>query len=198
MSGAGQDAVAAKVAAALERIGQAHRVLARREGERHGLSPVQLRLLQRLRRGAPPRPSALARELGVTPASLSDSIAALERKGLVERRRLESDRRGTVVALSAAGGRLAARLDSVAAPVERAVATLPAAEQLALMRSLFAVIAELQEEGVVTVARMCVSCRHFRPDVHAGPAPHHCALLDAPLAEEDLRVDCPEHEPVAA
>ena len=62
----------------------------------HGLSPIQLQLLLRLAVDPPQgrRPGALAREFDVSPASLSDSIAALERKGLVERRRIVGDRRG--------------------------------------------------------------------------------------------------------
>jgi hypothetical protein len=51
---------------------------------------------------------------------------------------------------------------------------------------------------VITVARMCVSCRFFRPDTHRmSVSPHHCALLDLPLSGADLRTDCPEHEPAA-
>lgn len=65
------------------------------------------------------------------------------------------------------------------------------------MQTLYEVIAELQRAGVITVARMCVTCRHFRPDAHDGERPHHCALLDVALAEESLRIDCPEHEQAA-
>jgi hypothetical protein len=55
-------------------------------------------------------------------------------------------------------------------------------------------IAALQNVGIITLARMCRTCRFFRPDHHPGGAPHHCALLDKPLAERELRLDCPEHE----
>jgi DNA-binding MarR family transcriptional regulator len=193
---ASHDDVPAKVAAALERIGQAFRVMAQHEARAHGLSPIQLLLLLRLAADPPQRrrPGALAREFDVSPASLSDSIAALERKGLVTRRRLGEDRRGFSLALSGSGRRLAERAQRVAGPLERAVAALPRGEQLALMGALFRVIAGLQEEGVVTVARMCVTCRHFRPDVRRGAQPHHCALLDVRLGAEGLRVDCPDHE----
>lgn len=196
---AGHDDVPAKIAAALERIGQALRVLAQREAQAHGLSPIQLLLLLRLASDPPQRrrPGALAREFDVSPASLSDSIAALERKGLVTRRRLEGDRRGFSLALSRSGARLAERAQGVAVPLEGAVAALTGEEQLSLLTSLFGVIAGLQRDGVVTVARMCVTCRHFRPDARAGRRPHHCALLDVTLAAEDLRLDCPEHERAA-
>ena len=174
-------------------------MLAQREAQRHGLTPIQLGLLLRLAADPPERrrPGALAREFDVSNASLSDSIAALERKGLVERRRLAHDRRGFALSLTPAGARLARRLEGVAAPVAQAVGALEPERQVALLRALYDVIAELRRAGVVTVARMCVTCRHFRPDVRAGERPHHCALLDVPLAEASLRVDCPEHERAA-
>jgi DNA-binding MarR family transcriptional regulator len=192
----GHEDVAGKIAAALERIGQAERVLVQRDAQERGISPTQLRLLLRLAVAAPVRrrPGALARELDVSAASLSDSIAALEHKGLIERRRVQDDRRSIALGLTRAGRRLAGQVEAVTAPIERAVAMLPPGQQLALMRSLFDVIAALQRDGVVTVARMCVTCRHFRPRVHTGERPHHCALLDVALADHSLRVDCPEHE----
>jgi hypothetical protein len=42
--------------------------------------------------------------------------------------------------------------------------------------------------------RVCCTCRRFRAEAHAGTArPHHCALLDVPLAEADARAICVEH-----
>ena len=76
---AAHEDVPAKVAAAMERIGQAFRVLSQREAQAHGLSPIQLQLLLRLAADPPERrrPGALAREFDVSPASLSDSIASI-------------------------------------------------------------------------------------------------------------------------
>jgi hypothetical protein len=60
-------------------------------------------------------------------------------------------------------------------------------------------IRELQSRGAVPTARMCVGCRYFRPNEHPGSdAAHHCAYIDAPIGDADLRVDCPEMEPVEA
>jgi hypothetical protein len=52
----------------------------------------------------------------------------------------------------------------------------------------------LQEQGLVPVTGMCVTCTHFRPNVRPGTSAHHCAFVDAPLPSEQLRIDCPEHE----
>ena len=62
-------------------------------------------------------------------------------------------------------------------------------------RFLIGLIGSLQKSGLITVARMFVTCRTFRPDAHLGESSqHHCALLDVPLSGSDLRVDCPEHK----
>jgi hypothetical protein len=81
----------------------------------------------------------------------------------------------------------------LSSPVRAAAAALPAEGQLTLMLSLYELIADLQRRRVITVARMCITCRHFRANVHGRNA-HHCALLDLPLAQPSLRIDCPEHE----
>jgi DNA-binding MarR family transcriptional regulator len=189
-----------KLVAALERLGQALDVLARHAATTSGLSPIQLRLLVLLYHDPDPgrRAGALARRFGVTPATLSDALSALEAKSLVIRRPSPDDRRATVVSLTPAGRRLAARLSGWADPAREALPPAPAADRTRLLHFLMAWIEGLQRANIVTVARMCVTCRFFEEDAHPGSRlPHHCRLLDRPLAEADLRVDCAEHEPAA-
>lgn len=63
------------------------------------------------------------------------------------------------------------------------------------MRFLIESTGSLQRSGLITVARMCVTSRFFRRDVYPAEASsHHCGLLDVPLGDSYLRVDCPEHE----
>jgi hypothetical protein len=55
-------------------------------------------------------------------------------------------------------------------------------------------IRTLQERGRIPVARMCVSCRYFQPFRYPDPdRPHHCAFVDAPFGDGELRLDCPDH-----
>jgi hypothetical protein len=75
-----------------------------------------------------------------------------------------------------------------------AVTDLTAAEQRAFFAGVLKMIRVLQDQGLIPVSGMCVTCTHFRPNVRRGPAPHHCALVDAPLANDQVRLDCPEHE----
>ncbi|HLV11304.1 MAG TPA: MarR family transcriptional regulator [Trueperaceae bacterium] len=186
----------AKLVAAAERLGQALRALLRREARRHGLSPVQLQVLIQVgQRAYPKRVGALAARFDVSAPTLSDAVAALEAKGLVVRRPAADDRRAVELELTAAGREVASRAEGWADGVTALAAALPTADKLQAFATLTALIAGLQAEGVVSVARMCRTCRFLR---EGTDTPYWCALLELPLEREDLRVDCPEHEPRAA
>lgn len=163
-----------------------------------GLNPTQGEILARLARRGPERQAALAAALGVTAASLSDSVASLAAKGLVERRPDPADRRAVRVALTGAGRRAQAALPEAPEALLAVLETLPGAERGALLRGLTRIIRGLQEAGAIPVQRICVTCRHFRPHVHEdAAAPHHCAFVDAAFGDAGLRLDCADHETAA-
>jgi DNA-binding MarR family transcriptional regulator len=189
--------VDSKVVAGLERLGQVFRVLLRQEAQEHKLSPIQARFLVyllyhdvELR-----RVSQLAREFDLTQATVSDAVDTLEAKGLVGREHWPEDGRVMTLRLTPKGELVAAELSTWADTVREHLDLCPPEEKEVVMRFLMRLIGVLQESGVITVARMCVTCRFFERDAHPGASsPHHCRLLDVPLSGSDLRVDCPEHE----
>lgn len=190
-----EDLLDRKLADALERLGHAARVLLRDAAIAAGLSPLQAQLLFRLATEAPLGVSTLARMFDLTQPTVSDAVGTLRRKGLVSVERSTRDRRRTVLALTESGQRVADELRTWDAPLVGALADRSHPDKELFLRYLLDSIAELQRRGIVQHARTCVSCRFFRPDRHPGqPAADHCALLDAPLAPADLRVDCPEHQ----
>jgi DNA-binding MarR family transcriptional regulator len=190
--------VDAKLVAALERVGQALRVQMWDKAKQHGLSPTQLQVLLRMARDPPARRriGVLASELDVTHPTVSDAVAVLRRKGLVDR---DPGSRRAALSLSARGRAVAAELADWDQRTRQQLAVLPAADKHATLRLLLDLIAGLQRSGAITVARMCVTCRFFRRDAHPhSQRPHHCALVDAPMGSGELRIDCAEHEPMAA
>ena len=190
-----------KLVAALERIGQALRVELRERAAQEGLTPTQAQILSRLASERPPlrRVGALASALDVRQPTISDAVAALERKGLVERSRDTADARAASLRPTARGRAVGDRLSAWDERPRAALRRLPRQAREESLRLLLDLIAGLQEAGVVGVARTCPTCRFFRFEAHPNPArPHHCALLDAPLGPGDLRLDCPEHEQRAA
>jgi len=186
-----------KIVASLERLSQVFRLLLREEAQKRGLSPIQAQFLVHLlfHDVELRRVGRLAEEFGLTRATVSDAVGSLEEKGLIQRDPWPEDRRVVTLHLTPAGEKLAAELSTWDNIVKEHLTASSPEEKEVVMRFLMRLIASLQEAGAITVARMCVTCRFFRWDAHPGSdSPHHCALLDAPLAGSDLRVDCPEHE----
>ncbi len=164
-----------------------------RAGEIEGLTPTQGDILRTLiQRAEGMRVTTIAAHQNVSQPTASDALAALERKELVERRQDPDDGRAHVLRVTRKGRALAKRWPASFSTV---IESLSAADQAALMGIVTRAIGKLQHDGVISRQRMCLSCRYFAPDAHAGAArPHHCRFIDKPLGEGDLRVDCAEHE----
>jgi DNA-binding MarR family transcriptional regulator len=190
-----------KLVASLERLSQVFRILLRGEAQERGLSPIQAQfLVHLLHHGAAlRRVSQLAREFDLTQATVSDAVGSLEKKGLISREPWPDDKRVTALRLTRTGELTARELAAWANVVEEHLKGYSPEEKEAVMRFLMGLIGSLQKSGLITVARMCVTCRFFRPDAHPGESsPFHCALLDVPLSRSDLRADCPEHKLAAS
>jgi DNA-binding MarR family transcriptional regulator len=190
-----------KIVASLERLSQVFRTLLRGEAQKRGLSPIQAQfLVHLLHHGAAlRRVSQLAREFDLTRATVSDAVGSLEKKGLITRDPWPDDKRVTALRLTRAGELTARELSAWANVFEEHLEGCSPEEKETVMRFLMGLIGSLQKSGLITVARMCVTCRFFRPDAHPDEgSPHHCELLDLPLSGSDLRTDCPECELAAS
>lgn len=184
-----------KIVAGLERLAQALRVLLWEKAKTHGLSPIQVQFLVYLNTH-PKRDrnvSHLATTFDLTKATVSDAVTALETKGYLTRERSSQDKRAAVLELTSSGKHLAKTLEPWADTVKKQLEGLGEEERLELMTSVMNLIASLQKTGVITVARMCRTCQFFQPGLDNR---HFCKLLNQPLEAQDLRIDCPEHQPL--
>ena len=184
----------AQIAAGLARLGAFGRASMWQSVAELGLTPTQAEILQRVS-ARPERASDLAAQMGVTPATISDSVAALRAKGLVTRRPDPADRRAQHLVPTDAGRREVARIRPVSDRMQAAIEGLSAPDRGALLGALMRLIRSLQEARAIPVQRMCVTCRHFRPHAHDDARrPHHCDFVNAAFGEADLRLECREHE----
>lgn len=164
--------------------------------EREGLSPTQADILRfAASRLSGVRLSAAAAHAGVTKATASDAVAAIERKRLVEKRADATDRRAVALVATQQGRALQARWP---ASFESIISGLTSAEQEMLLRLVAKMIRSLQLRGLIAPQRTCVTCRFFRENAAPGQSvPHYCTFVGAPMADRHLRVDCPEHQAAA-
>ena len=133
---------------AIARLGAVSRGNENRRANAAGLTALQASILAHLAGcDTAPTISRLAAELVVTPATVSDAVATLVRKGFVAKRAADQDRRALVVSLTESGEKLANRVRSWPDPLAKAMAKLPPAELAALDRAVAALIGRLAEAG---------------------------------------------------
>jgi DNA-binding MarR family transcriptional regulator len=186
--------IPARIAAGLQKIGIAMKQQTWQRANEEGLSATQGQILALLVAHGPLSAKDLSDRLGVTLPTLSDSVRVLLEKKLVTKSADARHPRSSLLTPTKRGAEVGRRARSWPEFMADAVGVLSPDEQRAFFSGIVRMIRSLQEEGLIPLHGMCVTCAHFRPNVRPGPSPHHCALVDSPLAGEQLRVDCPDHE----
>ncbi|WP_411030254.1 MarR family winged helix-turn-helix transcriptional regulator [Spongiimicrobium sp. 3-5] len=186
--------VEGKIVVALERISEAFRVLLWQEGKKNGLTPIQLQLLLFIRFHTPEKCKVnyLAKEFNLTKATISETIRLLTKKELIYKQTDAEDTRSFSVYLTNKGENIVSKTGSFSTGIEKPVHSLSEEQQQQLYQSLLNIIESLNKAGIITVQRMCFSCRYYR----AGEDNDYCNLLKKVLLKPDLRIDCPEHQAI--
>ncbi|GMU04132.1 MarR family winged helix-turn-helix transcriptional regulator [Corallococcus caeni] len=191
---ANSESLSARIATGLHKLGLAMKQQSWQQANGAGLSATQGQILAALVAQGPLSGTELSERLGVTLPTISDSVRVLVEKALVTKSPDPRHPRASLLTPTAKGAALGARARSWPEFMADAVADLSPEEQRAFFSGIVKMIRMLQEQGLVPVTGMCVTCTHFRPNVRPGASPHHCAFVDAPISSDQLRLDCPEHE----
>lgn len=154
----------------------------------NGLSPAQweaLRFISRANRYSC-SPTALAKFLGTTKGTISQTLISLDKKGYLRRLRDERDRRGVRLELTPAGWRL---LDQdPLLEIDKAVACLPAHEQEALFEGLNRMLRDVQRSLGGNEFGVCDDCSLFSAENDSGDV-SRCGLTSEPMtADESTRI----------
>jgi DNA-binding MarR family transcriptional regulator len=161
-----------------------------------GLNPSQweaLRYLARANRYSA-SPSALARFLGCTKGTVSQTVIALESKGFVRRVRGRPDGRSVHLEVTAAGRALLG--GDPLQVIEEAGQALPEDERAAMIRGMNRLLDRLCTEKGSAGFGMCGDCVHLdtRPCADAGNADKGegcvCGLTEEPLRTEEVDKLC--------
>ncbi|WP_236974257.1 MarR family winged helix-turn-helix transcriptional regulator [Membranihabitans maritimus] len=180
-----------KIVVALERISEAFRVLLWNESKQNALSPIQIQILLFLQ--FHPRElskiSYLATEFNMTKATISDSVRVLVEKELIEKVKDENDSRSFNLFVTTKGQKIVNQVAGFSNVMEQPISKLSQQQKEVLLLSLIELITKLDQQGIITVQRMCNSCRFYKK-TDTG---HFCNFLQQPLQSQELRIDCPEH-----
>lgn len=178
------------IAALIERVGR----LLTSEAHAEGLLPVQwevLRYLDKANRFSQTA-AALTAYLGITKGTVSQTLNALEAKGLVKKQADLKDRRSKLLTLTAKGRKLLGR-DPLAATVT-AINALSRPAQQAMGKNLESLLLARLAAKDRQPFGQCHDCRYFAR-LHPEGDPHYCQLLQEKLAREDAEAICYEQLP---
>ncbi len=187
-----EESVESKIVVALERISEAFRVLLWEESKEHSLSPIQTQILIfcLFHKSGKRTVSHLANEFNMTKSTISDSVKSLLSKKLIIKETESDDNRSYSIKLTDSGRLLAKKVSLFANKILEPLANSTNAQNELLLSSLLGLISNLQNTGVISINRMCLSCRFHE----LKKEQHYCHLLNAPLKKSELRIDCAEHE----
>lgn len=181
----------------LERVSGAMRADLRSVSHGVGLSPTQAGILAFLagRAKAGCRMKEIAAHLGVSQPTATDSVSALESKGFIQKASARDDARVVLVQITAGGRRTLKSIYGADSATVDSISSLSDADQVRLYLSLVKLIRHLQHADAISVQRMCVDCKYFRPNIYNDASkPHHCAFVNAAFGAQDVRLDCSDHE----
>lgn len=184
--------IESRIVVALERISEAFRVLLWNESKENSLSPIQIQILifVYFHSSEKCKVGYLADEFNMTKATISDSVKVLLAKDLVSKEIDPTDTRSYSLSLTTEGIKTAQKASFFASSIERPLEKLTAEQKTIMLNGLLKLIYDLNKSGVITIQRMCFTCSNYQVDKGV----HYCKLLKSQLAENELRVDCPEHQ----
>lgn len=174
-----------------ERLAALMRVAARQASSPHSLQPVQLEALRYLAgcNKFSDTPMAVTEYLGQTKGTVSQTLKALEAKGLLTKQQNPNDKRSAHLKITPQGRALIA--ESIPTPAFLAVSdAMNNAERDALGTQLHKLLSGLLQANRMRTFGLCSSCKHHRKTA----AGYHCNLVNQPLAQSEVNLICREHE----
>jgi len=163
----------------------------------HGLNPAQWNALRYLARANKysTSPGVLADYLGTTKGTVSQTLIALESKGLIRRIRCDDDRRKVRLGLTEAGETMLG-LDPLR-EIERASAEVPVLDRDCLVMAMTTIVNELCTHDEGPRFGVCGTCCHLVSSEESDgcEGERRCGLTKDPLATGELAQICVDFAP---
>ena len=185
--------IESRIVVALERISEAFRVLLWNESKKNSLSPIQIQILIfiHFHTSEKCKVGYLADEFNMTEATISDSVKVLLLKEFIVAKETDPvDTRSFSLSLTNEGKKIAKKASFFASSIEQPIEKLTQEQKTIMLNGLLKLIYDLNQSGIITIQRMCFTCTYYQLENGV----HYCKLLKSKLADNELRIDCPEHE----
>lgn len=185
-----EDNISSKIIVGLERISEVFKILLWDKAKLVGLSPIQIQILIFVAFHKPElcNVSHLAKEFNVTKPTISDAVRVLDKKGIISKDFSSVDNRSYSISLTKAGSKIVAETANFADPLKARLTGIEPANLESLFDALSKLIYQLNQNGILTVQRTCYGCKFYKKTETTD----FCNMLNKPLLNSDIRLDCPE------
>lgn len=182
----------ARLVLSLQRLSDMLKALQWEQARTLGLTPLQLQILLFI--GYHPaelnKVAHIATELQLSRPTISDAVASLVSKGLLEMQPDKRDRRSFSMLPTEVGRDILLKAEEYALPLTEVLEKRPAFEKNNLYQTIFAMIAGLMNQESGELQRMCYTCAHYQGNKKRQ---HNCLFLNKSLASAELQIDCMYH-----
>jgi DNA-binding MarR family transcriptional regulator len=190
------DDLDSKLVLALERISHVFRLLLWEQTKKYNLSPIQTQSLIHIFRQSEDERNitTLALKLNVTKATVSDAVKSLETKKLISKKADREDYRRQYLLLTKKGEELAKKIEGWVDKFKSKISEISESKKIDMYDTLLNLLLSFEEEGILSKHKICFSCRHLEQRKRNNKTIYFCHLLNKPLTDSEIRIDCPEHE----
>lgn len=162
-----------------------------------GLNPAQweaLRYVARANRNSC-SPGTLAEFMGSTKGTVSQTLKALEGKGLIKRTRKEDDRRAVEISVTPEGRKLVEK--DPLGQIHDALSPFSETEQLGVVSGLERLVGIVQKHKDIPEFGPCLGCTHYQPETcsETNSVGCRCAISGELFNSSELDKICADFSP---
>ncbi|MBN2366736.1 MAG: MarR family transcriptional regulator [Calditrichaeota bacterium] len=175
---------------AMEHLYHTIRSLLWEHAKKEQLSPIQIQMLVYLsgRTTRASTVSEIARQFNLTPATTSDALRVLTRKGLVKKSIDKADKRIVHLSLTPEGNHLTGILSQWTNPILEELQHFSRENREMVLIFFLKFLENLRKKNILKELHICFSCAYFRPDKTADSG--YCILRNLSLKNTDIQLNC--------
>ncbi len=183
-------AIDTRISQSIQKLIQVQRVLLWDIVKKYNLSPLQTQFILFLSSHSSDlrRVSALADEFDLTRATVSDAVKSLEKKGIIKKTRTENDKRFFLLELTGKGKQISKKIDNWQKVIITCIKKISTRDKEIVYGFMVELIKSLFDNGVISTARMCLTCGNIVPGT-AG-RPNMCKVTQRSFYNNDVNFNC--------
>ena len=177
-----------EIAFLLSRLCLAQKKFLWEQGLKNNLSPTQIEILiSASSHKKPVTISQIAKELNISTPTISDSVNALEKKGMLTKTPL-SDRRKTGIKITPKGKKVITKPYKDNPITELINKSISPKNQKTLIKQLLNLVLSLKNSGHLQLVRICPFCGNLLYDNKKHQ--YLCSITNAPLKPDNFQINC--------